>query len=82
MSDDPKSDYKIQLTTEELQIQTKFQKRAMEVLKIMPPLMKNIDWQKYVNSLLKKANIINPLKIGIADAILPNPGFPASSGSL
>jgi len=59
MSDDPKSDYKIQLTTEELQIQTKFQKRAMEVLKMMPPLMKNIDWQKYVNSLLKKANIID-----------------------
>ena len=59
MSDDPKSDYKIQLTTEELQIQTKFQKRAMEVLKMMPPLMKNIDWQKYVNSLLKKANVID-----------------------
>ena len=58
MSDDPKSDYKIQLTTEELQIQTKFQKRAMEVLKMMPPLMKNIDWQKYVNGLLKNATNI------------------------
>ena len=58
MSDDPKSDYKIQLSTEELQIQTKFQKRAMEVLKMMPPLMKNIDWQKYVNGLLKNATNI------------------------
>ena len=58
MSDDPKSDYKIQLSTEELQIQTKFQKRAMEVLKIMPPLMKNIEWQKYVNGLLKNATNI------------------------
>jgi len=58
MSEDPKSDYKIQLSTEELQIQTKFQKRAMEVLKIMPPLMKNIEWQKYVNGLLKNATNI------------------------
>lgn len=58
MSDDPKSDHKIQLSTEELQIQTKFQKRSMEVLKIMPPLMKNIEWQKYVNGLLKNATNI------------------------
>jgi hypothetical protein len=58
MSDDPKSDHKIQLATEELQIQTKFQKRAMEVLKMMPPLMKNIDWQKYINGLLEKATNI------------------------
>ena len=50
-------DYKIQLSTEELQIQTKFQRRAMDVLTIMPPLMKTSDWQKLVNEKMKKAQI-------------------------
>ena len=54
-TDDPNEDFKIQLTTEELQIQTKFQKRAMEVLTIMPPLMKSSDWQKLVNGKMHDA---------------------------
>ena len=49
-TDDDEEDLKIQLSTEELQIQTKFQKRVMEVLTMMPPLMKASDWQKLVNS--------------------------------
>jgi len=49
-TDDNEDDLKIQLTTEELQIQTKFQKRVMEVLTMMPPLMKASDWQQLVNS--------------------------------
>ena len=49
-TDDNEDDLKIQLTTEELQIQTKFQKRVMDVLTMMPPLMKASDWQQLVNS--------------------------------
>ena len=48
-TDDNEDDLKIQLSTEELQIQTKFQKRVMEVLTMMPPLMKSSDWQQLVN---------------------------------
>jgi hypothetical protein len=59
LSDDPNSDHKVQLTAEELQIQTKFQKKIMECVKAMPSLMKNIEWQKYINGFLKKATIIN-----------------------
>ena len=54
-TDDNEDDLKIQLTTEELQIQTKFQKRAMEVLTIMPPLMKASDWQQLVNGKMQTA---------------------------
>tara|TARA_R100001377_G_scaffold39326_1_gene21975 strand:+ start:1423 stop:2973 length:1551 start_codon:yes stop_codon:yes gene_type:complete len=57
-SDDPTSDLKLQLTTEELQIQTKFQKRCMEVINIMPPLMKPSDWQQLVNSKMLTALLI------------------------
>jgi len=55
---DPHSDLKLQLTTEELQIQTKFQKRCMEVINIMPPLMKAPDWQQLINSKMAKALLI------------------------
>ena len=54
-TDDNEDDLKIQLTTEELQIQTKFQKRVMEVLTMMPPLMKASDWQQLVNSKMETA---------------------------
>ena len=54
-TDDDEDDLKIQLTTEELQIQTKFQKRVMDVLTMMPPLMKASDWQQLVNSKMNKA---------------------------
>ena len=54
-TDDSEDDLKIQLTTEELQIQTKFQKRVMEVLTMMPPLMKASDWQQLVNSKMQTA---------------------------
>jgi hypothetical protein len=54
-TDDNEEDLKIQLSTEELQIQTKFQKRVMEVLTMMPPLMKASDWQKLVNSKMATA---------------------------
>ena len=59
MSDDPNSDHKVQLTAEELQNQTKFQKKIMECVKAMPSLMKNIEWQKLINGFLKEATIIN-----------------------
>ena len=59
MSDDPNSDHKVQLTAEELQVQTKFQKKVMEAVKMMPSLMKNIEWQKLINGFLKEATIIN-----------------------
>ena len=57
-SDDTHSDLKIQLSTEDLQIQTKFQKRCMEVINIMPPLMKAPDWQQLINGKMAKALLI------------------------
>ena len=57
-TEDQEADHKMQLTTEDLQIQTKFQKRCMEVLNMMPPLMKNVDWQQLINGKMQTALMI------------------------
>ena len=58
LSEDPKSDLKVQLTTEELQDPRKAQKKFMEVLTVFPPLPKVAEWQKKISPLMKKANKI------------------------
>lgn len=44
---------RISLSTDELQNPRLFQKRCMEVLKVMPPVPKNEDWVEIVQGLLK-----------------------------
>lgn len=49
---------RMELTTEELQSQTKFQKRCMEVLNQMPPTIKGTAWQGIIQGLLDAVTII------------------------
>ena len=49
---------RIELQTDELQIQTKFQKKCMNALNIMPPLVKQSVWQETVEKLYTKLQII------------------------
>jgi hypothetical protein len=49
---------RLELTTEELQSQGKFQKRCMEVLNSMPPGVKANTWQELIQALLENVTII------------------------
>jgi len=50
---------RISLSTDELQTPRLFQKRCMEVLKIMPPVPKNEEWTEIVQGLLKHCTEID-----------------------
>ena len=45
-------DKRLELTTEQLQNQTKFQRACMEILNLMPPKMKEVSWQAMIQSLM------------------------------
>ena len=45
-------DKRLELTTEQLQNQTKFQRACMEVLNLMPPKMKEVAWQAQIQALM------------------------------
>jgi hypothetical protein len=49
---------RLELETEDLQNQTKFQKKCMDVLNMMPPRMKDADWQKLVNGMMENVNVV------------------------
>lgn len=49
---------RLELSTEDLQQPDRFQRRCMDVLNAMPPIMKREDWQRIVTSLLGKVTII------------------------
>ena len=49
---------RLELTTEELQSQGKFQKRCMEGLNQMPPTIKGTAWQNLIQSLLENVVLI------------------------
>lgn len=49
---------RLELTTEELQSQNKFQRKCMEVCNIMPPPIKPPVWQGILSKLLEDVNII------------------------
>lgn len=49
---------RLELETEELQNQTKFQKRCMDKLNMMPPRLKDNDWQKLVNGMMENVNVV------------------------
>jgi hypothetical protein len=47
------NDKRLELTTEQLQNQIRFQRVCMETLNIMPPKMKDVQWQSLVQQLLE-----------------------------
>lgn len=49
---------RLELSTEDLQTPLRFQKRCMEVLHIMPGMMKRDDWTGIVQRLLEKINVV------------------------
>lgn len=49
---------RLELSTEDLQSQTRFQRKCMEYLNTFPPPMKQPLWQSIVQELLKNVNII------------------------
>ena len=49
---------RLELTTDDLQIQKRFQRRCIDCLNIMPTKIKENEWASMVNTLLEKCNII------------------------
>jgi hypothetical protein len=49
---------RLELSTEDMQNQGRFQKRCMESLNTMPPIFKTTAWQKIVQELLESAMIV------------------------
>ena len=49
---------RLEITTEELQAPRLFQRACMEQLKVMPPKLKDSDWETTVNGLMEKCNEI------------------------
>jgi len=47
--------HRLELSTEELQIQSKFQRKCMDILRIMPQKMKESLWQEIVQALMDNA---------------------------
>lgn len=50
---------RLELATDDLQIQKRFQKRCMECLNMMPTRIKDIDWAKMINDLMSECSIID-----------------------
>lgn len=49
---------RLELETEDLQNQTRFQKKCMDRINKMPPRMKDGDWQKLVNGMMETVNVV------------------------
>jgi len=49
------NDHRLELSTEEIQVQQKFQRKCMDVLRKMPPKMKESLWQEIIQSLMDNA---------------------------
>jgi hypothetical protein len=49
---------RMELTTEDLQNMVRFQRRCMDALNLMPPLLNRIQWQTLVNGLMANMTII------------------------
>ena len=50
--------HRLELTTEELQNQTKFQRRCMDALNFMPPTQKQNNWRNIIQQLLDAVSVI------------------------
>ena len=55
---------RLELGTEDLQIQARFQRRCMEILNTMPPAMNAPAWQALIQSLLDNATIVEAPREG------------------
>lgn len=51
---------RLELTTEDLQSQTRFQKVCMENLNMMPPIMNPRAWQTLIQNLMENVTVIQP----------------------
>lgn len=49
---------RVELTTDELQVQPRFQKRCMDTLNMMPPKMSEIAWQRLIQYMLDNVVVI------------------------
>tara|TARA_R100001086_G_scaffold195993_1_gene112832 strand:- start:138 stop:701 length:564 start_codon:yes stop_codon:yes gene_type:complete len=49
---------RLELNTDDLQVQKRFQRRCMDVLNMMPTKIKENEWAKLVNELLQECSII------------------------
>lgn len=49
---------RMELSTEDLQSQTRFQRRCMETLNMMPPALPTAAWQRSIQTLMENVNII------------------------
>ena len=58
------NDNRLEFSTEELQIQTKFQRKCMEYLRKMPPKMKESQWQETLQILMDNATVIKVSRDG------------------
>lgn len=56
---DVESGGRLELATDDLQNQTRFQKRCMDCLNIMPPVVNKIAWQSMVQQLLAQVNVVD-----------------------
>ncbi|HYD35945.1 MAG TPA: hypothetical protein VD999_07845 [Vitreimonas sp.] len=50
---------RVELATEDLQMQSRFQKRCMDALNAMPPVMKQDVWQGMIQALLENVEVID-----------------------
>jgi hypothetical protein len=53
---------RVELNTDDLQSQIRFQKRCIDTLNSMPPVMKNDAWQTMIQALLENVNVIEAPK--------------------
>ena len=65
------NDVTFELSTEQLQVQGKFQKACMEMINIMPPRVTDRQWQAVVQGLLDKCDVLDkPPEAGVSDQFI------------
>jgi hypothetical protein len=56
---DVESGGRLELSTDDLQNQPRFQKRCMDCLNVMPPIVNRVAWQSMVQQLLAQVNVVD-----------------------
>ena len=74
---------RLELNTEQLQMQTKFQKACMDSINYMPPRINDRQWQSIIQSLLDKCEILEkPKEASVADQFIELVTFYCSDSRL
>ena len=74
---------RLELNTEQLQVQQKFQKACMEYINYMPPRINDRQWQSIIQVLLDKCEILEkPKETGIGDQFIELVDFFVSDSRL